>query len=340
MNAVAESDLANVSKTVSEGAPTGLTKTVRMLGWCILATTFVFVLNDFLNFGAGFAGAAAAFDSAGGALSWLQLALYPAGIVLAAIYISRSANVSLRLDSERITSINTFFIRAAFWTVLLVGLVDMAISFLRVEGFLQGVVGEQLASDLGRSHFRGLFVHIPVMGVSIVVAMFTRTLGFHWLALMIVAAELLIVLFRFIFSYEQTFFSDLVRFWYGALFLFASAYTLLEEGHVRVDVFYAGFSDKTKGIVNMIGSLFMGIALCWTILLVGMNGKASIINAPIFNFETTQSGYGLYVKYMMAGFLAVFAISMMIQFVSYLFGSVADVRGDPGKRVVEGPAAH
>lgn len=35
--------------------------------------------------------------------------------------------------------------------------------------------------------------------------------------------------------------ADLVRFWYAALFLFASAYTLLEEGHVRVDVFYAGF---------------------------------------------------------------------------------------------------
>ena len=29
---------------------------------------------------------------------------------------------------------------------------------------------------------------------------------------------------------------DLVRFWYAALF-FASAYTLKEDGHVRVDVF-------------------------------------------------------------------------------------------------------
>ena len=61
-----------------------------------------------------------------------------------------------------------------------------------------------------------------------------------------VAAELLIVISRFIFSYEQAFMADLVRFWYGALFLFASAYTLLEEGHVRVDVLYAAFKDRNN----------------------------------------------------------------------------------------------
>ena len=37
---------------------------------------------------------------------------------------------------------------------------------------------------------------------------------------------------------------DLVRYWYAALFLFASAYTLYQNGHVRVDVFYASMSTK------------------------------------------------------------------------------------------------
>lgn len=340
MNSGSKPSMVISDNTTFIDAQTGLTKAVRMLGWTLLALMFVFVLNNFLNFGAGLPGAGGILNPAGAsALSWMQFAFYPLAVILAALHIFRSSGTSLRLDSEIITSYNTFFIRAAFWVVLLVGLVDMTISFLRVEDLLAGIVGDQLAGDLGRSHFRGPYVHMPIMALGIVVAMFTRTLGFHWLALLIVAAELSIVLARFIFSYEQAFISDLVRFWYGALFLFASAYTLLEEGHVRVDVFYASFNDKTKGLVNVVGSLFMGIVLCWTILLVGMQGKASIINAPIFNFETTQSGYGMYVKYMMAGFLAVFAISMMIQFVSYLFNSVADVRGDSGKRIVEGAAA-
>jgi TRAP-type mannitol/chloroaromatic compound transport system permease small subunit len=165
---------------------------------------------------------------------------------------------------------------------------------------------------------------------SIVLAAATRTLGFFWLALLIVVAELLIVFSRFVFSYEQAFMSDLVRFWYAALFLFASAYTLVEEGHVRVDVFYASFRTRTKGLVNAVGSLFMGIVFCWTILIVGMGAKNSIINSPIFNFEVTQSTFGMYVKYMMAGFLAIFAISMMVQFTAYLMSAVADWREDPG----------
>jgi len=43
--------------------------------------------------------------------------------------------------------------------------------------------------------------------------------------------------------------SDLVRFWYGGLFLFASYYTLMKEGHVRVDVLYTNFSGKNKALV-------------------------------------------------------------------------------------------
>ena len=38
----------------------------------------------------------------------------------------------------------------------------------------------------------------------------------------------------------------------------------------------------------------------------------------------------MYVKYLMAGFLGVFAVTMMIQFVSMLFSSAADARNDPG----------
>ena len=78
---------------------------------------------------------------------------------------------------------------------------------------------------------------------------------------------------------------DLVRFWYAALFLFASAYALAEEGHVRVDVLYARFSRRGKAWVNAIGSLVLGIPICWVILTLGMWGKGSSINSPLLSFE-------------------------------------------------------
>ncbi|MCP4316939.1 MAG: TRAP transporter small permease subunit [Hyphomicrobiales bacterium] len=320
------------SPTAEAQPTTSFSKFVRFFGWSVLTIMVVFLVNNFLSHGAGFPGAAAPLsgDAAFGGV--LQLVLYPLAVVAALAFVVRTGSTTLRTDGRRIANFNTFVIRAAFWCVLIVGVGDVIISFLRVEGMLEQIFGDELTSQLGRSQFRGMYFHVPLLALGIVVACFTRTLGFPWLALLIVIAELGIVFMRFIFSYEQAFMSDLVRFWYGALFLFASAYTLQEEGHVRVDVFYAAFSDKTKAVVNAVGTLLMGIVFCWTILIVGMGQKTSIINSPVLNFEVTQAGFGMYVKYMMAGFLGIFAISMMIQFVSYLLDAIADYRGEPGHK--------
>jgi hypothetical protein len=40
----------------------------------------------------------------------------------------------------------------------------------------------------------------------------------------------------------------------------------------------------------------------------------------------------MYVKYLLAGYLAIFAITMAIQFAAYVLEGVADYRGDPGKQ--------
>ena len=42
----------------------------------------------------------------------------------------------------------------------------------------------------------------------------------------------------------------------------------------------------------------------------------------------------------MAGFLGVFAITMLIQFVSYLLESVADYRNEPGRRELAASSGH
>jgi len=304
----------------------------RLFGWGMLATLFTYLLNNYLSISRDMTPAGDLFRGSFSVGALLQIAIYGAGIALAAYWVYSKRERPLREDADTITRFNTYLIRGCFWAVLLVGLADMSISMLRVEGLLGNYVSEELVKELGRSSFRGLYVHYPLIAAGFFIALFTRTLGFHWLALLIVIAELAIVITRFIFSYEQAFMGDLVRFWYAALFLFASAYTLLHEGHVRVDVLYAGLSRRSKGRVNAVGAVLFGMALCWTILIIGFKGKSSIIYGPLANFEVSQSGFGMYTKYLMAGYLGVFAITMLIQFVSQLFEARADVRNDPGAR--------
>ena len=53
-----------------------------------------------------------------------------------------------------------------------------------------------------------------------------------------------------------------------------------------------------------------------------MGGKASIINGPVISFEITQQGSnGLYLLYLMAVYLAIFAITMLLQFTSFFMSS-------------------
>ena len=316
---------------------TNLSIFIRIFSYSILAITFVFFLNNVLTVWFEWPGVKKLFSHyeifgfkklnkplEGGLITsaYIQLFLYFVSILLAAFYVFRSFSQTLETDAKNLSNITAYIIRSSFWAVFIVGLADFLISFMVVEKLIEPIFGEAVKIKLIIPSFRITFIHFPLILISFVVGYFTRSVGFIWLGVLVVGSEFAIVLSRFIFEYEQAFQGDLVRFWYSALYLFASAYALIHEGHVRVDVLYTGFSERKKAWTNSIGSLLLGIPLCLIILFLGMGGKASIINGPVISFEITQQGSnGLYLLYLMAVYLAVFAVSMLIQFTSYFMVS-------------------
>ena len=315
-----------------------MTTSVRIVANTLMAILLLFLANRYLMFWHGWPEFSNSFglltgsdDSQEAGSTWQGIALlltYSAVFLLIVWHALRAGTQSLMVESERYAGWAAWVVRFAFWGVFLVGLVDTAISALRIENVLGSLIGEDLNSKLGQAKFRGLYIHYPLLVVSAIIAWFTRNLSMIWLALLVVIAEFGIVISRFIFSYEQAYMGDLVRFWYAALFLFASAYTLVEEGHVRVDVLYAGMRQRSKNWVNALGSVLLGIPLCLTILILGMESRQASLSSPIINYEISQSGYGLFVKYLMAGFLIIFAVSMAMQFISYFLSSSAALLGD------------
>lgn len=251
---------------------------------------------------------------------------YAGAFAAASVWVLRTPHKTPQTDAAMYANWAAYIVRAAYWAVLLIGLADMLISYLRVEDMLAAVTGKTIALLLGRPAIRGLYVHYPLLAAACIVAYYARGVGFIWLTLLVVLAEFQVVLSGFVFSYEQAFMGDLVRFWYAALFLFASAYTLAFDGHVRVDVLYARFSERGKAYANALGALALGLPVCWTILAQGLSSRGSSLAGPLLGFEISQSGYGMYVKYWMAGFLIVFAVSMALQFVSVWLGNMDTLR--------------
>ena len=310
---------------------------IRIFSYSILAITFVFLVNNVLtvwfdwpgikqlysNYSLfGFKKLTKPLEGSALILSFIQLFFYFFSIVIVIFYVFKSINQTLESDAEILTKFTAYIIRSSFWAVLIVGAADFLVSFMVVEKLAEPIFGEFLKIKLVIPNFRITFVHFPLILISFVIGYFTRTVGFIWLAVLVVGSEFSIVLSRFIFEYEQAFQGDLVRFWYSALYLFAAAYALMHEGHVRVDVLYTGFSERKKAWTNSMGSLLLGIPLCLIVIFLGLSGKASIINGPVLSFEITQQGSnGLYLLYLMAIYLIVFAVSMLTQFTSYFMSS-------------------
>ena len=308
---------------------------LRILSYSVLAFTLAFLINNVLTVWVDWPGVKKIFSHyelfgfkqkalQGSELNYgyLQIGIYLICIAGVILYVFKTYSQTLEHDSEILSKFSAYLVRSSFWAVFLVGVADFIISFMVVERLWEAIFSPEVKAFMVKAPERITFIHFPIILGSFIIGYFTKSVGFIWLAVLVVLSEFVIVLSRFIFSYEQAFQGDLVRFWYAALYLFASAYALIHEGHVRVDVLYSSFSERKKAWTNTIGSALLGVPLCLIVIFYGLNGKASIINGPVVAFEVTQQGSnGLYLLYLMAVYLAVFAVTMLLQFTSYFMSS-------------------
>ncbi len=308
---------------------------LRILSYSMLAFTLAFLINNILTVWVDWPGVKKIFSHyelfgfkqkalQGSELNYgyLQIGIYLICIAGVILYVFKTYSQTLEHDSEILSKFSAYLVRSSFWAVFLVGVADFIISFMVVERLWEAIFSPEVKAFMVKAPERITFIHFPIILGSFIIGYFTKSVGFIWLAVLVVLSEFVIVLSRFIFSYEQAFQGDLVRFWYAALYLFASAYALIHEGHVRVDVLYSSFSERKKAWTNSIGSALLGVPLCLIVIFYGLNGKASIINGPVVAFEVTQQGSnGLYLLYLMAVYLAVFAVTMLLQFTSYFMSS-------------------
>ena len=65
------------------------------------------------------------------------------------------------------------------------------------------------------------------------------------------------VLMRYVWQEPTVWAADMTVMTYGSLFMLGAAYTLREGAHVRTDMFWDKFSDRTKGLIDSISYLLL-----------------------------------------------------------------------------------
>ena len=130
-----------------------------------------------------------------------------------------------------------------------------------------------------------------------------------WLALFVVLMQFAVVVLRYAFGIGSIWLSESVIYGHAGLFMLAAAWTLQMGGHVRVDIFYADASPRTKALINLVGVLilllpFMAVIVWFAVPYVARSWAL---------WERSRETSGLPFVYLLKTLIPLFALLMALQ---------------------------
>lgn len=87
-----------------------------------------------------------------------------------------------------------------------------------------------------------------------------------WVTLGLVAVVFIDVVMRYLFNTSFVFTQELEWHLFGFIFLIGAGYTLLHDGHVRVDIIYQRLGTKAQAWINFIGVVFFLLPGCFMVI--------------------------------------------------------------------------
>jgi len=144
-----------------------------------------------------------------------------------------------------------------------------------------------------------------------------------WLTVLVVVNVFVVALLRYLFGFGQVWMQELYVWLNAAMFMLAAGYTLLHDGHVRIDVFYREASQRYKTVVDLLGSLFLGLPLMW---LMFDRSLPLVMRSWLRGEQSSEAG-GLPGLYLLKSVLVGFAVVMALQLVAVILRSLVTLAG-------------
>ncbi|MFQ5642902.1 MAG: TRAP transporter small permease subunit [Thiogranum sp.] len=148
-----------------------------------------------------------------------------------------------------------------------------------------------------------------------------------WLTLALVLVTFAVVVLRYAFQFGSIAMQESILYLHASVFMLGAAYTLLLDGHVRVDIFYRGFSRKRKALVDLLGALFLLLPVCIFLLWSSWGYVAAAWSLHEGSGETG----GLPYVYLLKTLIPLAALLLIVQGISQALaslGTLLSVHGD------------
>jgi len=83
-----------------------------------------------------------------------------------------------------------------------------------------------------------------------------------WLTLLMVLVTVVIVVMRYVLDAGAVWLQESVVWMHAVVFMVGAAYTLQQDEHVRVDIFYRDMSARRRAWIDVLGTLLFLLPLC------------------------------------------------------------------------------
>ncbi|MCL3883350.1 TRAP transporter small permease subunit [Marivita sp. GX14005] len=141
----------------------------------------------------------------------------------------------------------------------------------------------------------------------------------RWLALAMMLVQFAIVIGRYAFGVNSIAVQESVLYMHAALFMLAAGYTLLVDKHVRVDVFYAKASRRTRRRIDIFGHLCLLMPSMLALIYwswPSVRNSWAILEGPI-------SVGGIEAVFLLKSLIPAFCVLVMLQSLALLIRLLA-----------------
>jgi TRAP-type mannitol/chloroaromatic compound transport system permease small subunit len=133
-----------------------------------------------------------------------------------------------------------------------------------------------------------------------------------------------VVVMRYVFDVGFIWLQESVVWMHACVFMVGAAYTLQQEEHVRVDIFYRDMSDKRRAWVDFAGVIFFLLPLC---AFLGWAAFDFVAISWKLNEASRESGGLPYPLIpLLKTIILIMPITLSLQGLSMLFKSVKTLR--------------
>lgn len=135
-----------------------------------------------------------------------------------------------------------------------------------------------------------------------------------WLTVLMMILMVTIVILRYGFDLGWIAMQETLIYLHSAVFMLGAAFTLKEDEHVRVDIFYRQFSESKKAAVNLFGTLVLLLPVCVFVYILSWDYVAMSWSIA----EKSKDAGGLPFVYILKSLILTFAALLVIQAISEL----------------------